>query len=326
MPKASHGKREQKPRKKVTFSTDVEKQEIMREARRIKLEDLESGEEMDTLIVRTCEKAGGSVLSTGAPAQKQARTARAKTSTGPSKMSKDCTVKEESKSVAIRPTARSKQKVTSSRPDVKLRRLKSIPDILKELYVIWEKDNRVPTADSRREWAHARGVQPERVGQWFSNRKRKAMQAGQSCEGTYSLDVNAPYTENKENVAKTEDEQESATINNAPSETLVTTSARQPLEPRSTPNEPVLLGSHSPPSTPSLSFGLSSPRSSSPVFASLHLPVFPIPTLFIEKSVPPSGLLSSLDSSSQAHDMSFYTQPKKNPNSEITASRSPNIG
>lgn len=319
MPKASHGKREQKPRKKVTFSTDVEKQEIMREARRIKLEDLESGEEMDTLIVRTCEKAGGSVLSTGAPAQKQARTARMK-------MSKDCTVKEESKSVAIRPTARSKQKVTSSRPDVKLRRLKSIPDILKELYVIWEKDNRVPTADSRREWAHARGVQPERVGQWFSNRKRKAMQAGQSCEGTYSLDVNAPYTENKENVAKTEDEQESATINNAPSETLVTTSARQPLEPRSTPNEPVLLRSHSPPSTPSLSFGLSSPRSSSPVFASLHLPVFPIPTLFIEKSVPPSGLLSSLDSSSQAHDMSFYTQPKKNPNSEITASRSPNIG
>lgn len=325
MPKASHGKREQKPRKKVTFSTDVEKQEIMREARRIKLEDLESGEEMDTLIVRTCEKAGGSVLSTGAPAQKQARTARTKTSTGPSKMSKDCTVKEESKSVAIRPTARSKQKVTSSRPDVKLRRLKSIPDILKELYVIWEKDNRVPTADSRREWAHARGVQPERVGQWFSNRKRKAMQAGQSCEGTYSLDVNAPFTENKENVAKTEDERASATINNVPSHTLGTTSVRQPLEPRSTPNKPVTLGSHSPPSTPSLSFGLSSPRSSSPLFAAPPLLVLPVPTI-IEKIVPPSEILPSSDSIFQTYDLSPYSQPMNSSNSRITTSRSLSTG
>lgn len=325
MPKASHGKREQKPRKKVTFSTDVEKQEIMREARKIKLEDSESGEEMDTLVVRTCEKAGESALSTGGPAQKQARIARTKPSTGPSTMSKDCTVKEESKSVAIRPTARSKQKVISSRPDVKLRRLKSIPDILKELYVIWEKDNRVPTADSRREWAHARGVQPERVGQWFSNRKRKAMQAGKSCEGTYSLDVNAPYTENKENVAKTEDERASATFNNAPSETLTTTSVRQPLEPRSTPNKPVLLGSHSPPSTPSLSFGLSSPRSSSPVSLSLPLLVLPVPTI-IEKTVPPSEMLSSSDFFSQTYDLSTYTQPMNVFNSRITTSRSLSTG
>ena len=66
-----------------------------------------------------------------------------------------------------------------------------IPAIyLKELTAIWEVDKRLPSAESRRAWALARGLQPSKVNNWWYRKKTTAKKHGIPLpEDTYQLPV-----------------------------------------------------------------------------------------------------------------------------------------
>ncbi|TFK48062.1 hypothetical protein OE88DRAFT_600082 [Heliocybe sulcata] len=77
--------------------------------------------------------------------------------------------------------------------------------VLKELKAIWSADPRVPTVSSRQAWALSRGVEPNRVHTWFSNKKRADEKMGTLKEGTYELGLDPvrpsdDATEEKENI------------------------------------------------------------------------------------------------------------------------------
>lgn len=61
----------------------------------------------------------------------------------------------------------------------------------RELVEIWKNDKRIPSVDSRRRWAAARNLKPERVHAWFSIKKNKLSPSERPTE-TYELDVGTP--------------------------------------------------------------------------------------------------------------------------------------
>ncbi|KAG6884489.1 hypothetical protein C0993_010620 [Termitomyces sp. T159_Od127] len=64
---------------------------------------------------------------------------------------------------------------------------------LDELFKIWDSDKRIPTVESRREWAAARNVAPQDVHRFFSRQKALAKKARRGLpKGTYTLSVGIP--------------------------------------------------------------------------------------------------------------------------------------
>ncbi|KAF8628838.1 hypothetical protein AX17_005898 [Amanita inopinata Kibby_2008] len=73
-------------------------------------------------------------------------------------------------------------------PASQRRRISSI--YLEELASIWEADKRTPSTSSRRAWALARNLSPERVNNWWYRKKKSAKKNGISIpQGTYDLPV-----------------------------------------------------------------------------------------------------------------------------------------
>lgn len=63
-----------------------------------------------------------------------------------------------------------------------------------ELAKIWEVDKRIPTLKSRRAWAIARGIDPPRVHNWWSRRKKLAEKAGATiADESYDLEIGLIY-------------------------------------------------------------------------------------------------------------------------------------
>ncbi|KIJ28909.1 hypothetical protein M422DRAFT_54445 [Sphaerobolus stellatus SS14] len=64
--------------------------------------------------------------------------------------------------------------------------------IQQDLYRIWELNPCMPTLESRRAWAAARGVHADKIHSWFNRRKIRAKNCEKPWEGEYQLDINAP--------------------------------------------------------------------------------------------------------------------------------------
>ena len=68
-----------------------------------------------------------------------------------------------------------------------------LPHHRAQLYRAWATSPRVPTVNSRRAWARARGISPLVVHTWFNSRKWRAKNQNQPIdEGTYDLPVGNP--------------------------------------------------------------------------------------------------------------------------------------
>ena len=66
---------------------------------------------------------------------------------------------------------------------------------LRDLHVIWGRDQRIPTPGSRQKWSHHRGLAPATVGGWFTRRRaRHIRQAGDEAglAGSYELNPSSP--------------------------------------------------------------------------------------------------------------------------------------
>lgn len=108
-----------------------------------------------------------------------------------------------SEAVKIRPRKRLKTTATEVQP-TKLPKVEEKENVaitlrplpaanLYELYNIWDSDKRIPTVESRREWAAARNVASQDVHRFFSRQKALAKKARQGLpKGTYTLSVGTP--------------------------------------------------------------------------------------------------------------------------------------
>ncbi|KAI9431682.1 hypothetical protein BJY52DRAFT_1199538 [Lactarius psammicola] len=66
---------------------------------------------------------------------------------------------------------------------------------LRDLHVIWGRDQRIPTPGSRQKWAQHRGLAPATVGGWFSRRRARHIRvAGDEAAltGSYELNPSSP--------------------------------------------------------------------------------------------------------------------------------------
>ncbi|KAH8980388.1 hypothetical protein EDB86DRAFT_2980414 [Lactarius hatsudake] len=66
---------------------------------------------------------------------------------------------------------------------------------LRDLHVIWSRDQRIPTPGSRQKWAQHRGLAPATVGGWFSRRRARHIRlAGDEAAltGSYELNPSSP--------------------------------------------------------------------------------------------------------------------------------------
>ncbi|KAG6817563.1 hypothetical protein H0H87_006940 [Tephrocybe sp. NHM501043] len=64
---------------------------------------------------------------------------------------------------------------------------------LDELYRIWDEDKRIPTVESRREWAAARNIVPQDVHRFFSRQKYRLKKSHRCIpKGTYDMVVGIP--------------------------------------------------------------------------------------------------------------------------------------
>ncbi|KAH9018148.1 hypothetical protein EDB85DRAFT_2279437 [Lactarius pseudohatsudake] len=66
---------------------------------------------------------------------------------------------------------------------------------LRDLHVIWSRDQRTPTPGSRQKWAQHRGLAPATVGGWFSRRRARHIRlAGDEAAptGSYELNPSSP--------------------------------------------------------------------------------------------------------------------------------------
>ena len=66
---------------------------------------------------------------------------------------------------------------------------------LRDLRVIWSRDQRIPTPASRQKWAQHRGLAPTPVGRWFSRRRASHIPlAGDetALTGSYELNSSSP--------------------------------------------------------------------------------------------------------------------------------------
>ncbi|KAI9436176.1 hypothetical protein H4582DRAFT_2078798 [Lactarius indigo] len=62
---------------------------------------------------------------------------------------------------------------------------------LRDLHVIWNRDQRIPTPGSRQKWAQHRGLAPATVGGWFSRRRARHIRlAGDEAALTGSYELN----------------------------------------------------------------------------------------------------------------------------------------
>ncbi|KAL0954883.1 hypothetical protein HGRIS_003816 [Hohenbuehelia grisea] len=67
------------------------------------------------------------------------------------------------------------------------------PENLEELAIIWESDQRFPSAKSRRAWSLARGLRTNLVNQWWYRRRDLAKRKNITIpDGEYELSVDAP--------------------------------------------------------------------------------------------------------------------------------------
>ncbi|KAK2464939.1 hypothetical protein APHAL10511_003015 [Amanita phalloides] len=89
------------------------------------------------------------------------------------------------KSAKTSPASSSSQDIV---PAPKTNRIPAI--YLEQLTAIWEADKRLPSAESRRAWSLARGIEPARVNNWWYRKKTTARKHGVFFpEGTYELPV-----------------------------------------------------------------------------------------------------------------------------------------
>ena len=64
--------------------------------------------------------------------------------------------------------------------------------IQRDLNTIWNTKPGVPTVESRRAWAAARGIPSDKLSSWFCRRRARAKACGSVWEDDYHLDVHAP--------------------------------------------------------------------------------------------------------------------------------------
>jgi hypothetical protein len=74
-------------------------------------------------------------------------------------------------------------------------------DDLRDLHVIWGRNQRIPTPSSRQKWAQHRGLAPATVGGWFSRRRARHIRLAADDDaaaavltggGTYELNPSSP--------------------------------------------------------------------------------------------------------------------------------------
>jgi hypothetical protein len=66
---------------------------------------------------------------------------------------------------------------------------------VRDLHVLWARDQRIPTAGSRQRWAQHRGLASSTVGGWFSRRRARQMRLeGDEAvlTGSYELNLSSP--------------------------------------------------------------------------------------------------------------------------------------
>ncbi|KAI9452002.1 hypothetical protein BJY52DRAFT_1418909 [Lactarius psammicola] len=66
---------------------------------------------------------------------------------------------------------------------------------LRDLHVIWGRDQRIPTPGSRQKWAQHRGLAPATVGGWFSRRRARHIRVTgdeAALTGSYELNPSSP--------------------------------------------------------------------------------------------------------------------------------------
>jgi hypothetical protein len=66
---------------------------------------------------------------------------------------------------------------------------------VRDLHVLWARDQRIPTAVSRQRWAQQRGLAPSTVGGWFSRRRARQIRLeGDEAvlTGSYELNASSP--------------------------------------------------------------------------------------------------------------------------------------
>ncbi|KAI0261779.1 hypothetical protein BC834DRAFT_428866 [Gloeopeniophorella convolvens] len=68
---------------------------------------------------------------------------------------------------------RTKRKLKSAQLKPVLLRSRLTLEDLNALRVIWERDKRIPSSESRRQWALQRGISPGTVGSWFFRRRAR---------------------------------------------------------------------------------------------------------------------------------------------------------
>ncbi|KAG6889340.1 hypothetical protein C0995_001748 [Termitomyces sp. Mi166 len=106
-----------------------------------------------------------------------------------------------SEAVKIRPKKRLNTMTTQPTKIQKVEEKENVPIVLRplplanldELYKIWDADRRIPTVESRREWAAARNVAPQDVHRFFSRQKALVKKARKGLpKGTYTLPIGTP--------------------------------------------------------------------------------------------------------------------------------------